>query len=94
MPNYAFYLSKTARLKSSRVTDADKAAEPVSGSENKCPQSLIVLEFQTQSDCDFFVFYCSGWGAELSHRKPMRQWTMTAVQIVHQFGEKVIFKAM
>lgn len=48
------------RLKSSRVTDVDKAAEPVSGSENKCPQCLIVLEFQTQSDCDFFVFYCSG----------------------------------
>lgn len=24
----------------------------------------------------------------------MRQWTMTAVQIVHQFGKKVIFKAI
>lgn len=52
MANYVFILEQVGqRLASSRVTGAGKAAQPVSGFENKCLQYLVVLELNT-----FYLF--------------------------------------
>lgn len=44
MPNYVFILKQDGqRLTSGQVTGAGNGAQPVSGSQNKCLQCLMVL---------------------------------------------------